>query len=641
MGRPPHLETGALALEARFPTHDREAWTAEATRLLKGRSPDRLVTRLPEGIDRPPLYLRADAPPVGDGGADAPPYRRGSRAADRRQAGWDVRAVADTGTAAQVRVALAADRACGARSVWIQPDRDGRGLPGDGGGALVRDAAQLGEALADLDLVATPVHLDVGLRPRAWVAAWREVLAARGVQPGEATGALACDPLGTLAAEGTLTAPLPAVWDRLAGAFEDTTDAPWMQLVGVSAVPFQAAGAHRAQALGLLLASGAEALRALTARGVDLSTVARRTLVQVAVEGDLFASLAFLRAVRVAWSALVRASGGDAEDQRAFVHAVVPSSGYATRDPWVNVLRGTAGVFSAATGGADAITQTPWDRPLGTPDARARRLAVTSQVVLEAEAHLARVVDPAGGSFYLEALTDALVRRGWEAFRGLERQGGLSAALQAGTVQDAIRQTRTEAEAAIATRRRAVLGVSVFPNPDEARPRRAPPPREHGELRAGAVTVERLEPWSPGAAWERLRDDADAAAARDRRPTVFLATLGPLPRHKARADFARQLFEAGGFAVVVHPGGDVPALVDDYVAQGDAVDGACICGTDEDYALSSPLLAERLRHAGARFVALAGRPDETTSAGITHAVYRGADVLGVLQALHDALEVGR
>lgn len=270
-------------------------------------------------------------------------------------------------------------------------------------------------------------------------------------------------------------------------------------------------------------------------------------------------------------------------------------------------------------------------------------MAVTSQVVLEAEAHLARVADPAGGSFYLEALTDALVRGGWEAFRGLERQGGLSAALVAGTVQDAIRQTRAEAESQVASRQRAVLGVSVFPNPDEDRPRREPPPREHGELRPGALTVEPLEPWSPGAAWERLRDDADAVAEVGRRPTVFLATLGPLPRHKARADFARQLFEAGGFAVIAHPGGDVPALADAFAAHAaaDEVDGACICGSDEDYATSSPLLAERLRHGGARFVVLAGRPDGTTSAGITHAVHLGADVLGVLQALHATLEVGR
>ena len=137
------------------------------------------------------------------------------------------------------------------------------------------------------------------------------------------------------------------------------------------------------------------------------------------------------------------------------------------RDPWNNILRGTLAACSAGVGGADAVTVLPFDAALGLPDALARRVARNTSALLVEEAHVAQVVDPAGGSWYVEALTDALAQKAWAFFQELERAGGLRAALAGGLVADRIAASREARRAAVATRHESITGVSAFPLRDE------------------------------------------------------------------------------------------------------------------------------------------------------------------------------
>jgi methylmalonyl-CoA mutase len=285
------------------------------------------------------------------------------------------------------------------------------------------------------------------------------------------------------------------------------------------------------------------------------------------------------------------------------------------RDPWVNLLRTTIACFAAGVGGADVVTVQPFDAALGLPDAFSRRIARNTQSLLVEEGHLARVLDPAGGSWYVESLTDSLATAAWSWFTEIEKAGGLAAALDSGLIGDRIAAAWADRSERLAHRTEAITGVSEFPNLAEQLPEREPS--------TAAVPTGGLPRVRAAQAFEELRD---AGAGKK----VYLATIGPVAKHTARASFAGNLFQAGGLET---PSGDG---AEGFAEAGTTV--ACICGTDKDYADTAAGLAQELRDAGATQVWLAGKPD-LEIAGVDGYVFAGCDALDVLRTVHEQLGV--
>ena len=272
-------------------------------------------------------------------------------------------------------------------------------------------------------------------------------------------------------------------------------------------------------------------------------------------------------------------------------HAVTSSVMTTKRDPWVNMLRTTVACFAAGVGGADAVTVQPFDAALGLPDAFSRRIARNTQTLLVEEGHLARVLDPAGGSWYVESLTDSLAQAAWDWFTEIERAGGLAAALDSGLV-------------ARPARRR--LG----------RPRRSgwPPARTRSPASASSPT------WPRSCPTARARAPARAAV---RRAAAGAGRAGV--RGAARPRRRRAAGAPGGLPGDDRPGRQAhrPGHVRRQPVPGrrprDAVRGrrsrvsprrattvACICGTDKDYAESAAGLAAGAA-GGRRDAGVAGR----------------------------------
>jgi methylmalonyl-CoA mutase len=304
------------------------------------------------------------------------------------------------------------------------------------------------------------------------------------------------------------------------------------------------------------------------------------------------------------------------------------------------MLRTTVACLSAAVGGADAITVLPVDSALGLPDDFARRIARNTQAILHDESSLARVIDPAGGSWYAEQLTDQLARGGWEVFQQIERAGGQQAALTSGLVADQLARNWAERSAALAHRREPVTGVSEFPNLAERPIARDPaPPRPGG----GLPRVRRAE------AFEALRTRSDQQlAATGARPVMVLATLGPRAVHTGRSTFAANLFQAGGIETPLSEaaGGstteppDLDALADAFRASG--ARAACVCSSDKLYAEHGAAAAAALKAAGAGYVVLAGKPGDRReayqAAGVDDFVYLGCDAVAALTAVYEGGE---
>jgi methylmalonyl-CoA mutase len=604
---------GKLSLAAEFAPATLPEWQRLALAVLRKSgaadertSPeavDELLARTTyDGIRVAPLHTAADAaPPAGLPGL--PPYTRGGQPSGPVLSGWDVRQRHADPDPAVTHEAILADLENGVTSVWLALEPGGL------------DPALLPAALDGVYLDLAAVVLDAGPATEPAAAALFTLAADRGVAPARVSGNLGADPLGWQARTG---APADL---RLAATLANRCAAvyPRLRAVTVDATTYHDAGGSDAEELGGSLAAGVAYLRALTEDGLDPATALGQLEFRYTASADQFLTIAKLRAARRLWARIAQVCGAPtAGAQRQ--HAVTSSAMMTARDPWVNMLRTTLACFAAGVGGADAVTVQPFDARLGLPDGFSRRIARNTQSLLLAEANVGRVIDPAGGSWYVERLTEDLAQAAWTWFTEIERAGGLAAALGSGLVADRLAATWARRAENIAHRRDPITGVSEFPHLEERRPSRtaAPAPPAGGLPRHRYAEL-----------FETLRDRSDAhAAVTGAAPTVFLATLGPIAAHTARASFAANLFAAGGVTTSRSgPGTDPTEIAAAFTASSATV--ACLCGTDKTYAQLAAPVAAALAAAGARRIWLAGPPDEYD--GVHAYLYSGCDAVEVLK----------
>jgi methylmalonyl-CoA mutase len=340
-----------------------------------------------------------------------------------------------------------------------------------------------------------------------------------------------------------------------------------------------------------------------------------------AATADQFLTIAKLRAARQVWSRVLEASGVPAEQRGQLQHAVTSWTMTTVRDPWTTLLRDTLATFAAGVGGADAVTVLPFDVPLGLPGVLSRRMARNTSAILIEESHVARVTDPAGGSWYVESLTSDLAAAAWKVFQDTETAGGIVAGLKDGSVAARLASSAEAARERLAKRKDALTGVSEFPQLDEKSLERPAAPAQPG---GGLPRRRRAE------AHEALRDASDAfLASTGARPTVLAVTYGPLKAHSARLDYVRNLLAPGGIVT------DVAAA--DALPETSPLVAVLVAADDVEPAGVQEAIAE-LRSRGATTVLRAGR-SKLDWPGVDGFVYIGVDALAVLQQVQDQLGV--
>ncbi|WP_327365619.1 methylmalonyl-CoA mutase small subunit [Streptomyces sp. NBC_01217] len=614
------LPADGLSLAAEFPHPAHEQWQSLVEGVLRKSGKDvagsaaeeALSTTVEDGLITRPLYTSRDSAP--DAGYPGfAPFTRGGKAEGNATGGWDVRQRHTLPDPARLNEAVLADLENGVTSLWLTV----------GGGGVAVSA--LADALDGVYLDLAPVVLDAGGELDAAAEELLRLYSARGVDARAARGNLGADPLGQAARSGAEPDPTAAVhWaQRCAREF------PGLRALTVDALPYHEAGGSAAEELGASLATGVAYLRALTDAGLSVEQACAQLEFRYAATADQFLTIAKLRAARRLWSRVAQvcgAAGAGAQRQ----HAVTSSVMMTRRDPWVNMLRTTLACLGAGVGGADSVTVLPFDHALGLPDAFARRIARNTSTILLEESHLARVIDPAGGSWYVERLTAELAEASWAFFQEIERSGGQAAALRSGMIGERLAATWAARSKDLARRKEPVTGVSEFPQLAERPVEREAGPDADGSS-GGLPRVRRDE------AFEALRARSDAhLAATGQRPRVFLAALGPAAAHTGRVSFASNLFQAGGIEPVHEPVQvDAATAVIAFKSSGAAV--ACLCSSDALYAERAGAVAGALRSAGAQRVFLAGRPGEYP--GVDEYVFAGSDVVAVLSSLLDRMGV--
>ena len=474
-----------------FPIPTYEEWVAEVEKALKGAPFDkRMYTKTYEGMTLRPVYTRQDWPSTGDpsGFPAAMPFTRGGRAAGNRVEDWDVRQIYAYPDPAECNGIILNELARGVTSLHLRFDRAARaGLDADqsGAGALAGVDGTMIYSVDDLDRLLTGVYLDLvtisldaGAQAIPAAAMLEALWHRRRLDRNAAKGAFNVDPLAILAQEGQLPTSIEQALAQLGEFAEHTAaDYPHVTAVGVNTSPYHDAGATESQDLAVSMATAVAYLEAMTTAGLDFDRACRQILFTYSVPCDQFLGICKLRAARKMWARVAEACGATEPSRAMRLNAVTAWRMMSKRDPWVNMLRTTVACFAAVAGGADSITVQPFDAAIGLSDELGRRIARNTQVILAEESNLAKVVDPAGGSWYVESRTDKLAEVAWAEFQAIEKAGGIVQVLKDGSLAENIADAYRQREANLAKRRDPLTGISEFPNILEAPLEHATPDR--------------------------------------------------------------------------------------------------------------------------------------------------------------------
>ncbi len=444
------------ALFADFAPSTYEEWI-EATRAsLGGGAIESLTQRSYEGIEIDPLPHADDLAGI-DHHRSLPgqfPFVRGTTAAGYRGNPWLIAAEVNVSDPRAFNAALRDGLANGQTAITI-PDQ-----------LTLADAADLRLALADVDLARHPLIIHSGARaPEVFnlldTAFGDDALS-------QLPGCIGYDPLSQLATTGAMPAN---AFDRLKAHVQTVAErSPQLGSIGISTAAYHDAGANAVQELALAIATGVAYLRELIKRGYSVEFSAPRMHFFLNIGENLFIEIAKLRAARLLWAIVLRELGAESEAQYMKIHARSGRRNKSSLDAQVNLLRLTTEALSAAIGGVDSISLSPYDEPLGAATAFSQRLSRNLQLILQEELRLVELIDPAGGAWHVEKLTDQLARAAWSYFRKIEADGGLIESLRAGSIQADIKQTAARRQQDIAGGDAILVGVNRFVDPADTPP---------------------------------------------------------------------------------------------------------------------------------------------------------------------------
>ena len=434
--------------DAAFERATFEDWRALAEKGLKGKPFESLCALTEDGSAIEPLYARRD---------DVQPI------ASAHSGAWTVVQSVDDPDPARANTQALADLEGGASGLSLaiagSASAHGFGLPAD--------RAALARALDGVALEMIKLRIEPYLDGRHTVDALRSVARGRGLVFEDLDIELCLDGIGPFAFLGGFPGDA-AEFHRHCGLATKAMRASGF--IGTVAEAdgrvFHEAGASDGQELGVILAGVLAYLRSLTDAGLSVAEAAGAIGLTVAVDQRQFEQTAKLRALRLLWRKLLQ-DCGEANSLPCRIHAETSFRMLSAKDPHTNILRSTIAAFAAGTGGADSLTVLPHTAPLGLPDAAARRLARNTQLILMEESHLAEIDDPACGSGGFEALTDRQAEAGWDAFRQIEREGGIFASLQAGALQARIAAMAQVRMKSVEAGERPLIGTSIYPLDEE------------------------------------------------------------------------------------------------------------------------------------------------------------------------------
>ena len=412
---------------------------------------------------------------------------------------------------------------------------------------------------------------------------------------------------------------------KIVSLIERTREYKHIRIVTVSAGIFSNAGSTIVEELAFALSAGNDYLARLTDAGVDADTAARKLRFSFSVTSNYFMEIAKFRAARMLWANIVKGYAPAKNCAcKMMIHARTADWNQTVYDPYVNMLRGTTEAMSATIAGVHSLEVTPFDAAFENPTEFSKRIARNVELLLKNESHFDQVVDPAGGSYYVENLTQSIAAEAWKLFLEIEEKGGYTAAYKAGFVKERIAASAAAKDKAIATRRQTLLGANQYPN--------------FTEVADKAITVEAvtrkqaegntLAPYRGAMAFEEMRLHVDRSG---KQPKAFMLTCGSLAMARARAQFSCNFFGCAG--IRVQDNTFFKSIEEGAKAALESkAEIVVVCAADDDYAEAAPKVKELL--GGKAILVVAGAPacmPELEAQGITNFINVKSNVLETLK----------
>ena len=457
----------------------------------------------------------------------------------------------------------------------------------------------------------------------------------KGYDPEKIQGSVNFDPISKMLQKGK---DLSGIVAKGAELVKVLAPFPKFRCIAVNSLKLNNAGAYIYQELGYALAWGNYYLNALVEAGIPVDLAARKIKFNFGISSNYFMEIAKFRAARMLWADIVKAYGPTEECACKMVaHAETSTFNLTLFDAHVNLLRTQTEAMSAAIAGVNSITVTPFDKVYETPNEFSERIARNQQLLLKEEAHLNRIVDAAGGSYYIENLTVAIAQQAWNLFLETEDAGGMLAAIQQGTVQDTVNASNKARHEAVSKRKEILLGTNQYPNFSERAEGKMPVScccgcgGHENEASFASLNTDRA-----ASEFEALRLQTEHSG---KRPKAFMLTIGNLAMRQARAQFSCNFLACAGYEVIDNLGfatveeGAEAALK----AQADIV---VICSSDDEYAQYAVPAYELLKDKVLFIVA--GAPacmEELKAAGIENFIHVRCNVLETLKSYNEKLGI--
>ena len=608
-----------------FPPVSTEEWRAKVEVDLKGADFNKkLVWRTNEGFNVQPMYRAEDIKDLKttDSLPGEYPFVRGTKTNND----WYIRQEIEVccPKAANEKATEVLGKGVTSLGFKLKEDIDAKGLK---------------TLLAGIDLAKVEVNFDCCPNKALQLAKdLVEVVKAAGAAD-TFSGSIGFDPFRRLLKHGKdFPKDIKALAAEIVKAVADVKN---LRVLAVNTDKLCNAGAYIYQELGYALSWGNEWLSQLTDAGIDATEAAKRIKFNMGISTNYFMEIAKFRAARMLWAQIVKQYEPKCDCAcKMNVHATTSEFNQTIFDAYVNLLRSQTESMSAALAGVDSITVTPFDKQYKNPDEFSERLARNQQLLLKEESHLDKIVDPAGGSYYVETLTMSIANEAWKLFLATEEQGGFYAALKAGEVQKAVNESSDKRHTDVACRKESLLGTNQFPNFNEIANDKIECEGgkcccgHNNDAEAETDAVEALKNTRAASEFEALRLETERSG---KRPKVFMLTIGNLAMRLARSQFSANFFACAGYQIIDNLGFDtVEAGVE--AAMEKQADVVVLCSSDDEYATLAPEAFKAL--AGRAEFVVAGAPacsDDLKAVGITEFVNVRSNVLETLKAFNAKL----
>lgn len=683
--------TEKINLSNDFPETTYEQWREQVEKDLKGVPFEKkLISKTYEGIDLQPIYNKEDIKnlPFIDSKPGSPNFVRGTSTSGYLKKLWNIQQYIPYSNPDDFNKALLSDLSRGQNCIYIKPD-----IENNFEGVKFDNIDDLNKIFNDIDINTIPVFIDCGVcgfTKAALLFAYMKEKNQTNIE-----GALNIDPIGYAVSKGTMYMNSNTAMEYLAKVTKwAIVNFPGLRTIGINTIHYNNAGANAVQELAFAMATGVEYMNQLIDKGLKPEDIASKMRFSFGVGSFYFMEVSKFRAARILWSQICKAYGVEGENSKMLINAETSYYNQTKLDPYVNLLRVTTEAFSALIGGVDSLRTSPFDETIRQSDEFSRRIARNTQIVLNEETHISGLIDPAGGSYFVEHLTSELAQSSYKLFKEIQAQGGMLESLKKGFPQSEVGKIASAREKDFAKRKSILVGTNAYANVKEERLDEKPVDTEMLKKNRDEVISEikskrkedkvkdkifkllkdksfetAIEAMSAGAFREELELALDSGkdevyeinplkikrgaeifeelrnrtleykAKTNNDASIFLATMGTVKQHKARADFSRGFLETAGFNVIYSKGFDSPAEAISE-AEKHGAKAIVICSTDETYPELVPAFLNSAKGKDL-FVILAGYPKEHIetfrSLGLNEFIYLGADVYLVNKKIQDAI----